>query len=487
LKRANRRKPGSKAGKPLTFRQFVSLVRPRYQWYLHCERLAAVLQKVADGEIKRLMVFMPPRHGKSEEVSRLFAAYFLYRFPERWVGINSYAADLAFTLSRAARENYTEAGGKVKADAAAVKHWETGQGGGMWAAGVGGPITGKGFHLGIIDDPLKNAEEAASETIREKQKEWYSSTFYTREEPWSDTDPNGAIIVIQTRWHEDDLAGWLLSEETQIGDEGEEEPERWHIVNFEAIKEDCSPEVPASCTLEPDWRKAGEALCPERRPIEKLRKIAARIGSYFFGALFQQKPTPKEGSFFKVGAIEIVDVAPAQAKMTVRAWDLGATEGDGDFTAGVKMSEAAGGIFYVHDVRRGQWGPDTADAEIKQTAAIDGRQVSIHGAQDPGAAGKRDAQAFVRMLSGFTVETELVSGPKEARARAFASQVNAGNVKLVKGEWNRAFIEELRAFPRGKKDDQVDAAADAFNKLTGGGWGKNPGSLDELRKMYSKS
>ncbi|RME24447.1 MAG: terminase, partial [Candidatus Zixiibacteriota bacterium] len=169
----------AKRKRTLTFREYIQRVNPRFKFYRHIEKLIAVLQRVADGEINRLMVFMPPRHGKSETVSRLFSAYYLYKHPERWVGINSYAAELAYTLSRNARENYVAGGGALKNDAAAVKHWETGKNGGLWAAGVGGPITGKGFHLGIIDDPLKNAEEAASDTIRAKQKDWYRSTFST--------------------------------------------------------------------------------------------------------------------------------------------------------------------------------------------------------------------------------------------------------------------------------------------------------------------
>jgi predicted phage terminase large subunit-like protein len=443
-----------KESKPLSFREFVNLVKPRYQWYAHCEALANVLQQVADGKIKRLMVFMPPRHGKSELVSRLFSAYYLYLHPERWVGINSYAADLAFTLSRASRENFKGAGGQTKSDADAVKHWETQEGGGLWAAGVGGPITGKGFHLGIIDDPLKNSEEAASVTIRDKQKEWYGSTFYTREEP------DGAIVVIQTRWNEDDLSGWLLAEEA------EEEPEGWHIVNFEAIKDEQPQTFPETCTVEPDTRKAGEPLCKERYPIERLLKIAARIGGYFWDALFQQRPTSKEGSFFKVGRLEIVDVPPA-ALRKVRAWDQAATEGRGDYTAGVLMGAGGDGFYYVLDVVRGQWGTDTRNAQIKQTAQLDGHSVAIRGAQDPGSVGVDAALAFTRMLAGFTVKTVKVSGAKDVRADPFSSQVNAGNVRLVAGDWNRDFIEELRKFSGkdGGVDDQVDAASDAFTEL----------------------
>lgn len=441
---------------PLSFRQFVSVVKPSFQWYRHTLILATVLQKVADDELSRVMIFMPPRHGKSEETSRLFAAYYLYRHPERFVGINSYSADLAYTLSRAARENYKSGGGKTKSDADAVKQWETPENGGVWAAGVGGPITGKGFHLGIIDDPTKNAEDAESETLRVKERDWYNSTFYTRAEP------GAAIVIIQTRWNSQDLSGWLLSQEI---DEDEEQPERWHIVCFPAITDTVPQDFPASCTVEPDWRNPGEALCPERYPLERLLKIAKRIGGYFWDALFNQRPTAKEGGFFKPGMIEIVDALPAGLRLT-RHWDIAASSGKGDFTVGVKMATDGKGRFWLVDIARGQWGPDEADTQILSAARQDGRTVSIGLPQDPGAAGKRDAAALVRMLQGFHVASERVTGSKEVRARAFASQVNAGNVRMLRAPWNTAALNELRTFPRGDHDDIIDAAGDAFDGLT---------------------
>jgi hypothetical protein len=297
-----------------SYRAFVRYVNPRFQFYPHCELLETICERIAAGELKRVLIMLPPRHSKSEMVSRLFSAYYLKRHPDRFVGINSYSAELAYTLSRASRENYISSGSKVKDDVSAVKHWETPEGGGIWAAGVGGSITGKGFHLGIIDDPIKNAEEASSETIREKHKEWYSSTFYTRQEP------DAAIVVIQTRWHEDDLTGWLLNEEIDG-----EEPEQWHVVSLPAIAEE-PPQIPASCTLEPDIRPTGEALCPPRYNEAKLAKMKARIGDYHFGALYQQRPSPKQGLFFHVDKLEIVDAAPAQA-MRCRGWDQAATAG----------------------------------------------------------------------------------------------------------------------------------------------------------------
>ena len=440
----------------MDFRAFVDKTSPRFIWYRHCEIIASAVERIASGEISRLMLFVPPRHSKSESISRLFTAYYLRRFPDRWVGLTSYSADLAYVLSRASQNNYLQSGGTLNAQAGAVKHWETTRGGGLWAAGVGGPITGKGFHLGLIDDPLKNAEEAASELIREKQKEWYSSTFYTRAEP------NAAIILIQTRWHEDDLSGWLLSAES-------EQPEGWHVVNLPAIAETPDPDRwPPTCTVEPDWRQPGDALCPERYDSDRLRAIQSRIGGYFFDALYQQRPSAREGEFFKVNQLQVVDVPPAQLRQC-RAWDLAATAGGGDFTAGVLLGQDADGLWYVCDVKRGQWTPDDRNAALRLAAQMDGGGVKIRLAQDPGQAGVDQSQHLTRMLSGYTVRSERVSGDKAVRASGFAAQCNAGNVRLVRGNWNAAFIEELRQFPQGKNDDQVDAAADAFAELALGG------------------
>lgn len=403
------------------------------------------------------MVFMPPRHGKSELVSRLFAAYYLARHPDRWVGLNSYAAELAYSLSRAARAAYVDAGGAVSRESGAVHHWESGAGGGMWAAGVGGPITGKGFDLGIIDDPLKNAEDAASAIVREKQRDWYTSTFSTREEP------GGAQIVIQTRWHEEDLAGALLASEAAA-----EHPEQWCVLCLPAIAEDGEPDRwPETCAAIPDWREPGEALCPERYNVAALRKIEERIGGYYWDALYQQRPTPRGGAFFKIGAVQFADAAPFGLRR-VRAWDMAATDGGGDWTVGVLMGVDDRRRFWVLDVVRGRWAPDERDAMIERTARQDGPEVIIRGPQDPGSAGVDAALAFTRLLAGHTVTTSRVTGAKTVRAEPMASQIGAGNMTVVRAPWTDAFIEELRQFPRGRHDDQVDAAADAFNALTGG-------------------
>lgn len=400
------------------------------------------------------MIFAPPRHGKSELLSRLFSAYYLKCFPERWVGINSYAAHLAYTLSRAARENYRSAGGLIQTEA--IEQWETTDGGGLWAAGVGGPITGKGFHLGIIDDPLKNAEEASSEVVNESHQAWYSSTFYTREEP------GAAIVIMMTRWNERDLCGWLLSEEA----EGEE-PERWHIVSFEAVKEEARPEIPATCTLEPDDRAAGEPLCAERYPLSKLKKIAKRIGSYFWNALYRQRPTAKEGLMFKLHQLPIVLAAPVEAAR-VRYWDLGGSDSTkADYSVGCLMSKTPEGFYYVEDIQRGQWSPKERNERIKATAESDREK---YGSMQtwiekvPGLA-VEVIDTIVKLLAGYSVRTEMAKADKETRADPFACQCEANNVRIVEGLWNTAFRNELTSFPNGAHDDQVDAASGAFSKL----------------------
>jgi predicted phage terminase large subunit-like protein len=455
-----RREQARETVAPLSFRAFIAQANPKYQFYRHCEELIGVLQRVADDELRRVMIFFPPRHSKSETVSRLFPAYYLYRHPDRFVGIASYGADLAYTLSRSARDNYERGGGVLHRAAKAVKYWLTRALGGLWAAGVGGPATGKGYHLGIVDDPLKDWKEASSETIRARIKDWWSTVWATREEP------GGAQVIVQTRWHEDDLSGYLLSLEAEALAEGDE-PEGWYIVNLPAIADpDDAPSYPASCMVHPDWRAAGEALCPERYPLVRLERMRKRIGEFFFGALFQQQPRPREGGLFP-RTVRTIGAVPAKA-LRVRYWDkAGARPGKGDYTVGVLIAATGDGTFYIEDVVRGQWQAKERNAVIKQTAESDRARygsVPIYIEEPPGLA-REATEAVIRVLVGFAAYGNPVKGDKVERAEPFAAQWQAGNVVLVTGAWNRAYIEELSGFPTAKHDDQVDGSSGAFEKI----------------------
>lgn len=441
----------------LRFREWIHKTDPKFKFYPHIEKLIAVLQRVADGEIKRLMVFEPPRHGKSELISRKFSAYHLYLYPEKWVAITSYAAKLAYALSRSARDHFTVGDGQLSGNASAVEYWKTQQGGGLWAAGVGGSATGFGFHLGIVDDPLKDAEAAGSELIREKQKDWYRSVFATREEP------DGAIIIVNTRWHEDDLAGWLLTQETD--EDGQ--PENWHIVNMPAISEE-PRQFPSTCTVEPDEREEGEALCPERYPLDKLKRLQKRIGEYFFNALFQQRPQPLDGDLFKRSDFKIVQTHP-NTHWRVRYWDKAASVSKGaKYSAGVRIAVDPEGRIYIEHVVRGQWRTADRRQVMLQTAQLDRQsmgEVITYIEQEPGSSGLDSVNDEIRLLMGFAVFADRPSGDKDTRMLPLSGQAQIGNVYLVAGAWNEDFITELCALPKGKYRDQADAASGAFNRL----------------------
>jgi hypothetical protein len=203
----------------------------------------------------------------------------------------SYGADLALQDEPLGSHELFEAWGRLRTNQ--VKEWETEEGGGAWASGVGGPGTGKGTNYGSIDDPIKNAQDASSAKKRESLRDWYQSVWSTR---WEE---NPVQLLVNTRWDEGDLSGWILQNEQLEIEEGGE-PDGWWIVWLPAIAvtPDQTPKFPSSCWVEPDWREPGQALWPERFDLKRLERIRARIGEYFFAALYQQTPTPSRGRFF---------------------------------------------------------------------------------------------------------------------------------------------------------------------------------------------
>ncbi len=253
-----------------------------WKWVPHLDLLNDLLLDVVAGKIKRALVTMPPRHGKSEFLSDRFPAWYLLTHPDKRVILASYAAEFAATWGRKARGLLKEFGVRLfdielRSDSKAADAWGIeGHDGGMQTCGVGGPLTGKGADILIIDDPVKNAEEANSEILRAKTWEWYISTAYTR------LEPGGAVILIQTRWHEDDLAGRILAHAKDTG-------EQWTVINLPAFAE------PGDAL----GRAINEPLWPERYDRDVLEATRKNIGSYWFSALYQQRPVPPEGGMFK--------------------------------------------------------------------------------------------------------------------------------------------------------------------------------------------
>jgi predicted phage terminase large subunit-like protein len=267
-----------------------------------------------------------------------------------------------------------------------------------------------------------------------------------------------------TRWHEDDLAGRLLQQQV----------DQWTILRLPALAEtqkdrDLNDKYLNVSTGQPDplGRAPGEPLCPVRFSRAALDAIQADVGTMVWSAEYQGVPRAAEGNKFKRHWFPIVDAAPAVARR-VRYWDKAGTAGDGDYTVGLLMAEA-GGLYYVEDVVRGQWSDHQRETVIRQTAALDAAKyantVTIWVEQEGGSGGKDSARATIKNLAGFPVKAETVSGNKTVRAAPFAAQCEASNVRMVRGSWNGAYLEELCAFPNGKNDDQVDGSSGAFNKL----------------------
>ena len=416
------------------------------------------MMALAARDIRAQATFMAPRHGKSEFRSKYFPAWYLWMFPHHRVILASYGADFAAEWGMKVRDileqNADKLGIRVRADRRAADSWEIeGYGGGMQTCGVGGSLSGKGADLLLLDDTIKDAEEALSPTFRQKQWDWYISTADTR------LEPGGIKCATMTRWHDDDLAGRIMQVE---GDQ-------WDVLSLPALAEEDDPL----------GREPGDALWPERYDRAYLERVRDR-DPFWFEAMYQCRPRPRAGGMFKESWFEGKTVyKPPPFRARVRHWDKAATQGGGDFTVGLRMSEGIDGRFYVEDVRRGQWGEYPRDCEIVRAAEDDGRDTLISGEQEPGSSGKDAAAAFVRMLKGHSVTVRPATGSKEVRAQPFASQCEAGNVSLVAGGWNQGFIKEISSFPTGKYDDQVDAASGAFNalaipELETATWGPDP-------------
>ncbi len=418
-----------------TLTAFTEYTFPQYRTAEHHRLICEKLEAVERGEIDRLMIFMPPRHGKSELASKRFPAWYLGRNPEKQVITASYNSDLAGDFGRQVRNIVREQRFRnvfpsvtLAEDSQAANRWNTSAGGSYVAAGVGTAVTGRGAHLLLIDDPVKDREEAESETRRETVWNWYSSTAYTR------LMPGGAVILIQTRWHEDDLAGRLLEAEAKGGD-------KWDKLILPAILSD------------------GNALWPDWYPIEALNRTKAAIGPRDWSALYQQQPAPDDGTFFLKAWFKRHETPPPRVHVYMTS-DYAVTEGDGDYTEhGVWGIDGTGRIYQLD-----WWHGQTASDEwIEQKLHMIRKWKPICAFGEAGVIQKAIEPMLKRRMTETATRCRMEWLPsihdKATRARAFQSRAAMGEVSLLDDERGERVLKQLLSFPAGKHDDAVDVCS----------------------------
>lgn len=416
--------------------------------------IADHLEAVARGDIDRLMINMPPRHGKSELASRRFPAWFLGQQPSKSIIAASYNSDLATDFGRQVRNILATPEYKMlfdtelAEDSRAANRWNTSDGGGYVAAGVGTAITGRGADILLIDDPLKDREEADSELQRDKVWDWYTSTAYTR------LAPGGRVIVIQTRWHEDDLTGRLLEEEKTGGD-------KWVKLELPAIN------------------AQGEALWPDFYPLPVLERYRSVLPGRDWSALYQQQPTPDEGDYFKREWFRYYSAPPKHLRI-YGASDYAVTAKGGDYTVHVVAGIDPDDDLYILDVWRAQ---TESNHWIETFIDLIARWKPLKWAEEQGQIVKSlgpfiDKRMRERRI--YCAREQMTSvADKPTRSRAFQARAAMGKVYLPhNAPWVEDFMSELLMFPAGKHDDQVDAiglVGRMLDTMVGGRVPKAPG------------
>ena len=441
--------------------RFTSYTYSDYQANWHHLKLCEYLERWAFGDIDRLMVFMPPRNGKSELVSRRLPAYLFGKEPDASIIACSYGSDLASRMNRDVQRiidspeyyelfpNTTLNGSNVRTTAKGSylrnsDIFEIVDHKGVYkSSGVGGAITGMGMKYGIIDDPYKNRQDANSETIRNGIWDWYVSTFYTR------LEKGGKILITLTRWHQDDLAGKLL----RIA-ENDPTADQWTVLEFPAIAEG---ELHSD-----DQRKEGEALWPDKYPLEELYKIKSTVGSYEWNALFQQRPAPSEGTLFNRSWWQYYDTLPSKIDEYLISWDLTFKDNsDNDYVVGQCWAKSGVDMYLIDQVRAKMDFPTTVQA-VRSFSRKHPKARAI--LVEDKANGPAVISTLKREISGIIPINP--QGSKIARAQAVTPMIEAGNVHLpIKASFTGDIVEECSAFPNGRHDDMCDCMTQALNRF----------------------
>lgn len=445
---------------------------------LHMER--RILEAIGDRSRRRfLSISMPPRHGKSVYCSVFLAAWFLGMYPDRNVILISYSEDYALQWGRNVRDILTKFGHKlfgrsVSREASSNTNWKMERSnGGMISVGIGGGITGRGGDLVIIDDLIKNRQEAASDATKKYHREEYESSIRTR------VEPGGTVVVVATRWAVDDLPGHLH--------EPKPDGDQWEFIDFPALSR------PPQDVEEEDFdtwedelgRKVhwvegpdgsgewvGDALWPEREPAAELLKTRASIDPLVWAALYLQDPSLSSDLMFRPENWQSYDPRyrtelMAGCTQLVRVWDLAASDKKGDWSVGCLMGRHRSGLVYVFDVIRKRQNPTAIEELVLQTAEIDGRGVTIMIEQERAGAGKTVLAHYQKLLLGYIVKPAQAETSKESRAMLYSSKQGQGLVYLPEdAHWREEWVKEHQGFPNIRHDDQVDTGAYAFNELT---------------------
>lgn len=436
----------------------------------HIDNICAALESVTAGTIKRLLINVPPGMSKSLLVSVIWPAW-------EWgpMGLThlryvstSYSENFTKRDNRRMRDFvdsdwYKSLWPHVKLSRRGETSFENTKTGARDARPFRSLTGGRGDRV-IIDDP-HSTETAESEPERET-----ALRIFRESVPLRMNDPkNSAIVIIMQRLHERDVSGFILGHDDKMG------------YDTIVLPMEYEPDREGETTL--SWAeersKPGELLFPERFPKEFVERAKSIMGSYAVAGQLQQRPAPRGGGMFKRDWFEILPTAPAIGRVVraVRWWDLAATaenakSPDPAWTAGVLIVKDRDGLYYVCDVTRIRGNDLAVERLLKQVAEMDSNAFPMTQTvipQDPGGAGKYVANRLIRVLAGYDVRKGKEDHAKDIRAQPFAAQCEAGNVKLISGPWNQAYLDELSVFPSSGHKDQVDASSGSFKILTGTG------------------
>jgi predicted phage terminase large subunit-like protein len=410
-------------------------------------------QDFAAGKRPKVAIMAPPQHGKSLEVTD-FMSWFAGRNPDRKIIFASYSTELGIRTNLSLQRimnsaSYQNIFGRIQTGQPGW-HCNTdliefaGYAGSFRNTTLAGQINGLELHLGVIDDPVKGRAEAYSRVIRDRTWDWFADDFLSR------FAKDSALLMVMTRWHVDDPLGRFIERVPGVT-----------LLRYPAIAEH-----------DEEYRRAGEALFPELKPLDFLLERKQVLSQASWEAEYQQNPIIVGGGIFPIEKFRVLQFFDRnQIKRSVRYFDKAATERGGAYTAGVLMHQMLDRTYVIRHIARGQWGALEREQKIKKLVDADARlyrNYEVVVEQEPGSGGKESAEATIRMLAGRRANADRVTGSKEARAGPFAAQVQAGKVFIVVGDWVHAFLNEAESWPDGKYTDQIDAASGAFNRLSKG-------------------